>query len=60
MIPCGTSEDLDRQAMLKEIWESNFSKLYIEKQGSLTLGSDKYIFELIIKIEADIKLLEGV
>jgi hypothetical protein len=38
---CGTSEDLDRQAMLKEIWESNVSKLYIEEEGSLTLSSDK-------------------
>ena len=57
---CGTSEDLDRQAMLKEISESSVSQLYIEKEGSLTLASDKYICEVIIEMKADIKLLKGV
>ena len=46
--------------MLKKIWKSNVFKFDIEKESSLTLGSDKYICEVINETRADVKLLKSV
>ena len=56
---CGTSEALDRQSVLKEIWKSNVFRLYTKKGGVIALHSDKRIYEVINGIEADVELFES-
>ena len=57
---CGTSEDLDCQSVLKEIWKSNVARLYTEKDGGKVLHSDKRIYEVINEIESDVELFESI
>jgi hypothetical protein len=56
---CSTSEDLDRQSVLKEIWKSNVASLYIEKEVVLVLGSDKFVFDILNEIKLDVEIFES-
>ena len=55
---CGPSRDC--QSVLKEIWNSNVSKLYYkDKNGAIVLHSDKKIHEVLRAIEEDVCLFES-
>ena len=57
---CVTSEALDCQSVLKEIWKSNVSNLYTkDKHGASVLHSDKRICEVFHGIEEDVALFES-